>query len=437
MPHMSGRELCRAIRDDPAVAHIPIVLVTRLTEPKDILSGLSSGADSYICKPARRAPLVEEVTLLLSGDKRTTTQVSDESRTVWLGDLRFIVRPEMAELDLEELMRVARGSVIAEANASEAERRLQAFFDASPVGMAVFDGQLHYLHVNEPLAKINGRPVEDHIGKSMYDVVPDVAPILVPMFEEVLATGEPILGAEITGQVPSEPGAERHWIHSEFRIPGQVPGTWGLGVVVVEITERKKAEEHQELMVQELDHRVKNTLAAMLGVIEVTAEKAGSTESFVETVTSRVHAMAHVHEALAREQHDIDVRDVVEGAIGGVAQVQGDLVSVAGAAWGVSSSISMPLGQALHELAMNAVKHGSLSESDGRLDVDWEIEDDGALLLRWTESGGSRVPQDPDPGVGLFLVTNLIEHGVGGTVSLDFPSAGARHELRIPRPREP
>ena len=99
--------------------------------------------------------------------------------------------------------------------------------------------------------------------------------------------------------------------------------------------------------------------------------------------------------------------------------------------------MTMPLGQVLHELAVNAVKHGSLSGPDGRLDIGWEIEGDGGLILRWTESGGPRVPQDSDTGVGLFLVTNLIERQIGGEFTPDFPSTGARHELRIPMTHGP
>ncbi len=95
MPHMSGHELCRAIRDDPALAHLPVVLVTRLTDPHEVLSGLSIGADSYIFKSVHKIPLVREVNLLLSGDERATAPASEESRTVWLGDLSFTVRPDM------------------------------------------------------------------------------------------------------------------------------------------------------------------------------------------------------------------------------------------------------------------------------------------------------------------------------------------------------
>lgn len=133
----------------------------------------------------------------------------------------------------------------AEEAARVSEARLNAFFESAPVGMVVFNDQLKYLKVNEALAEINGISAEDHIGKTMQEVVPNVASTIEEMYNEILKTGQSALNLEVTGEVPSQPGVVRHWIASQFRIPEGEPESYSVGAVVVETTELKRAEEER------------------------------------------------------------------------------------------------------------------------------------------------------------------------------------------------
>jgi PAS domain S-box-containing protein len=122
------------------------------------------------------------------------------------------------------------------------EAQLNAFFAAAPVGMLMQDRQLRYVQVNQIMAEINGLPVAAHIGKKMRDILPDLAHVVEPIHQQVLDTGEPILNVEISGELPSLPGILRHWLVSYFPIFDPEGQSSYLGVVVVEISDRKQIE---------------------------------------------------------------------------------------------------------------------------------------------------------------------------------------------------
>ena len=122
------------------------------------------------------------------------------------------------------------------------EARLNAFFDSSPIGLKVLDDQMRFVQINQPLAQINGLSVRDHIGKTLREVLPDLAPHLEPIYQQVLITGKPILNMEVSGETPSHPGIVRCWMTSYFPILGADGRPSGVGAVVVEISEQKRIE---------------------------------------------------------------------------------------------------------------------------------------------------------------------------------------------------
>jgi PAS domain S-box-containing protein len=123
------------------------------------------------------------------------------------------------------------------------QHRLNAFFTSAPAGLALFDINLRYKNVNETAAEMNGVPVEDHIGKSIPEVIPGLGPVVVPIFEQVIATGKPFLNIEVNGETPGQPGVERCWQGSYFPIYDDEGQVNGVGTIFVEMTERKRAEE--------------------------------------------------------------------------------------------------------------------------------------------------------------------------------------------------
>ncbi|MEH2193478.1 MAG: PAS domain-containing protein [Nostoc sp.] len=127
------------------------------------------------------------------------------------------------------------------------QKLLDTFIKIAPVGITIMDRDLRFLFINEALAEINGIPAAAHIGKTPWDIVPDLAPKQEQVFRHLLTTGEPILDWEISGETPKLPGVTRTWLASYFPIQSEPDEPISMGIVVVEISDRKRAEQMLEL----------------------------------------------------------------------------------------------------------------------------------------------------------------------------------------------
>ncbi|MBE9205793.1 PAS domain S-box protein [Nostoc sp. LEGE 06077] len=122
------------------------------------------------------------------------------------------------------------------------EAYLNAFFSSAPVGMNILDNQLRYVQVNQVLADINGLSQQEHIGKTMYEIIPEIEPLVMPFYKHVLSTGQEILNVEVSTSTPKQPGKIGYFLTSYFPIPGEDNCISGVGTVVIEISDRKQAE---------------------------------------------------------------------------------------------------------------------------------------------------------------------------------------------------
>jgi len=131
-------------------------------------------------------------------------------------------------------------------SAEEALELALARFDTllanAPIGFAFVDADFRFVLLNEPLARINGISVEDHLGRSLAEVVPDVWPVIEPDVRAVLATGTPRTDVEVSGQTGAEPGIERHWLAGFHPVTDRAGRARGVGFTFVEVTERRRAE---------------------------------------------------------------------------------------------------------------------------------------------------------------------------------------------------
>jgi signal transduction histidine kinase/putative methionine-R-sulfoxide reductase with GAF domain len=124
---------------------------------------------------------------------------------------------------------------------------LDAMYGSAPVGLGFWDRDLRYVRVNAKLAEINERPAEDHIGRTFAEVVPQLAHVLEPMARRVLERSEPVVGLEVTAGTPSMPELPRHWLASYYPVLAADGEVLGVGCVVEEITERRRAEQRTAL----------------------------------------------------------------------------------------------------------------------------------------------------------------------------------------------
>jgi PAS domain S-box-containing protein len=194
----------------------------------------------------------------------------------------------------------------------------------------------------------------------------------------------------------------------------------------VDITERKRAELHLRLMVNELNHRVKNTLATIQAISAQTFNAARSLPQAQEAFTARIMALAEAHDILTRENWEgaemEDVLDRLRNLHGG----PGCFVFSGPPVW-LSPRMALSLSMALHELATNAVKYGALSAPGGKVRIEWTVTPgpDGArLALTWTECGGPPVTIPTRRGFGSRLIERCVASELSGKARIDFAPEG-------------
>lgn len=200
----------------------------------------------------------------------------------------------------------------------------------------------------------------------------------------------------------------------------------------IDITERKQLEEQLELLVGELNHRVKNTLMVVQAMAHQTFRGASLPSAPVDDFNERIAALSAAHDALSRTNWTgVPLAEIVRHGL--LICGHGDTrLKTGGPAVTVSSTATVSLVMVLHELATNALKYGALSTSTGKVAIVWSIADDGAVVLDWRESGGPPVGNPMRKGFGSRLVSDAIPRQLGGAVQLDYDPQGVRCLITIP-----
>jgi PAS domain S-box-containing protein len=214
----------------------------------------------------------------------------------------------------------------------------------------------------------------------------------------------------------------------------EVAGKRMFNSVVRDITERKRAEERQGLLVAELDHRVKNVLAQVAVVVNATAQGSGSIDEFVRSLGRRVQSMAAAHTLLSKKGWQrVGLDALVRNQLAPYAT--GTNVTINGTDVTLTSAEVQALARVLHELATNAAKHGALSILSGHVSVSWECNPNGhatSLVLVWRELGGPSPTPKVQSSYGVDLIRNLIPYELGGAVNLVFAAEGVNCKLEFP-----
>lgn len=201
--------------------------------------------------------------------------------------------------------------------------------------------------------------------------------------------------------------------------------------VLIDITERKEAEERLKLLAREVDHRANNLLTVVQATVALT--HAPSAQALKEILTGRISALAHAHQLLAQARWEgADLRRLIEEELRPFQYGQADQTRIEGAQVALRPQAAQSVAMAMHELATNAAKYGALSMSTGRVEVTWRGGQDAEpLTILWRESGGPPVTPPAKRGLGTTVVQRAVGGALRGRARFDWRPEGLVCELTL------
>ena len=361
----------------------------------------------------------------------THTPLLDEE-----GKVTHILQHTVNVTELENLRRlrdeigvVQRAREVQARNISLADEmnKLKTLFEQAPGFVAVLSGAKHrFVMANAAYRSLIGN--REMIGRDAADVLPEVADQgFFDLLDGVFDSGRAYVGHRDRIALSSSEGgtSERFldFVYQPIFTPeGNVSGIFVQGH---DVTEEVEAAERQSLLINELNHRVKNTLAIVQGLAMQSFRQLENSGEARATFEARLTALAAAHSLLTESNWEssklVDtLRNSVEATVG----AEADRFEFEGPDFLLPPQAAVSLAMAIHELSTNAIKHGALSVPQGRVRIEWTIEEDAGdclLTLQWTESGGPPVREPEGKGFG----TRLIQSGL----SSEFASGVVMHFL--------
>jgi two-component sensor histidine kinase len=193
------------------------------------------------------------------------------------------------------------------------------------------------------------------------------------------------------------------------------------------LTERRDAEAHIQWLMGEVNHRAKNLLAVVQGVAHHTAAEERAS-GFLDTFRDRISGLAASHDLLMqRNWSGAGIEALARSQLAHFENLIGDRISLSGPSLVLKAAATQAIGMALHELATNASKYGSLSNPGGRVDITWS--NTPSFKMRWVESGGPPCTQPTQNGFGRGVLVDMARHQLQAAVRLDYEASGLTWEL--------
>ncbi len=228
-----------------------------------------------------------------------------------------------------------------------------------------------------------------------------------------------------------------HYLLTMRPLESGVAGVETIVLSLTDITSMTRADEQKDVLIAELNHRVKNMLAVIIAIARQTVRRAPTANAFYEAFTARLHAMARTYELLSRESwSEVSLGTLVQQELNPYASDNPPRTSFGGPHIMLKPKMALSLGLIFHELATNAVKYGALSNATGTVAVTWRQEERGAhklcLILEWLERYGPPVDVPEKSGFGIGLVCNEAKYSLRGKATIRFEPLGLVVGLDIP-----
>jgi len=415
MPELDGFELAAMIREHPRFQKTAMIFISAIqVSDIDRLRGYEMGAVDYVPVPV--VPEVLRAKIKVFAELYRKTRQLERLNT----ELEDRVRARTAELEKSTAKLV------------ESEQRRSMAIAAGKMGSWDWDW-------------IDGDWMWDDGQYRIFGVDPDSFEVTSKNIQALLHPDDVDEMRRAIAEFTK--GAHSH--EAEFRVnrpDGDV--RWCVGTaaatidssgrvvrvsgVTVDITERKRAEERQSLLIREVDHRAKNALALAQSIVRLT--RADSVKTFVDAVEGRINALARVHTILSLSSwRGAEIGKLIDEELAPYSR--GGQIRLSGAEVRLQPATAQTLALALHELVTNSAKYGALSVLSGQLSITWDVEDD-MLALAWEETGGPLVQTPTSRGFGTRSLMASIESQLGGQALFDWRAEGLICRLRFPFARQ-
>ncbi|GAA0867681.1 hypothetical protein GCM10009116_01460 [Brevundimonas basaltis] len=317
------------------------------------------------------------------------------------------------------------------------ETRLRELLEYLPAAIYTTDAEGRITFYNDAAVELAGR--EPVLGSDTWCVSwklfwPDGTPMAhdeCPM-AVALRENRPIRGGEALAERPD--GSRVPFMPYPTPLRDAEGNVVGAINMLVDISDRKAAEARQKVMIDELNHRVKNSLATVQSLALQTVQHADGLEDFATTFEARLMALAKAHDLLTkRNWMSAPLSGLVEDIVAPYS-TGADRLRIDGEPVETNSRAALALTMVLSELATNAAKYGALSRAAGTLAVSWRVVSDPAptLIFNWTEDGGPEAREPARRGFGTRLIRRCVERDMEGELDMAFDPAGLRAEVRIP-----
>lgn len=408
MPDLDGFELAEMIRNHPRHEKTAVIFISAVRlETDDLLKGYRTGAVDYV-----PVPVVPEI---LKAKVQIFVELHRKSRQL-----------DILNADLEERVKQRTEQLVqSHAMLQQSEERLRLASEAARLGTFEYDQAEQDLQWSQNIADVLHVSVPEHQRfDDFIDLVHSDDREAVRSYFRAANFAETT--AELEFRVISARGDT--WVLTRARA-FQTAGTGAPRVIgtLLDITERKSADSHQQLLMAELDHRVKNILANVAAIARLSSSNATSIDTFASALDGRIHAMSAAHDLLRQSSWTgVDLHKLVAGALEPFRSRTDNDIVIEGERVRLTSKFAQSMALVLHELATNAVKHGALSTSGGKVSVDWSrvtTPDGEKIKFAWKERGGPPCAKPIRKGFGLTVIRSASSE-CGGQANMDLSTEG-------------
>lgn len=438
MPDLDGFELASMIRDHPRHEKTAVIFISAVRlDTDDLLKGYRTGAVDYV-----PVPVVPEI---LKAKVQIFVELYRKSRQL-----------DALNAELEERVK-QRTEQLEESHAllQQSEERLRLASEAARLGTFEYDQLEQNLQWSPNIAEVLHISVPQ---QQRFDSFIDI--VHADDREAVRSYFRAANFADTTAELEFRVNGARGvaWILARARAfkigeggTARVLGTF------LDVTERKSADSHQQLLMAELDHRVKNILANVAAIARLSSSNAVSIGSFAAALDGRIHAMSAAHDLLRQSSWTgVDLHELVAGALKPFRSRNDSDILIEGDKVRLTSKFAQSMALVLHELVTNAVKHGALSQRGGTVSVSWSrrlAADGDKIHFSWKERGGPPCAKPIRNGFGLTVIRsaasecggqaemqmapNGFEFSFEGDLSTRTQMVSPRHIAIVPKSRPP